>query len=233
MNKLLLYCTKAKPYLYRQDDDTFKLGNKIVDREISDYKKYYGLNNGKIVAECDFGKIEEIFCCCVPYRNNNNLGYEYFIDNGVYKVEWNKNNIENDNPEAYKEEGVVFERNDRYIDSMFKDEELKKMCLTPQQLLDYIKLGNKGYALHISNLKVFDEPKELSDYYNIAPRTMADCMNQKVLIKAPQNMCNAYDVYKNHYVLISIQAEWLCKILNGEKTIEVRKKVLKEMLENE
>ena len=57
---------------------------------------------------------------------------------------------------------------------------------------------------------------------------MQDCMNQRALVKAPQNMCNAYDVYKNHYILISIRPEWLCKILNGEKTIEVRKKVLKE-----
>ena len=27
--------------------------------------------------------------------------------------------------------------------------------------------------------------------------------------------------------------EYLCKILNGEKTIEVRRKVLKEMLKND
>lgn len=224
--KGLLYCTKAKPYL--------------VERLPFNEKKFYQCRkkndyhslNGTIVAECDF-EIEEIVCCCVPYRNNNNLGYEYFIDNGVYKVEWNKNNIENDNPEIFKKEGVVFERNDRYIDTMFKDEDLKKMCLTPQQLLDYIKLGNKGYALHISNLKIFDKTRDIRNYYNIATRTMEDCMNQKALLKAPKNMCNAYDVYKNHYIVISIQPQWLCKILNGEKTIEVRRKVLKEMLENE
>ena len=33
------------------------------------------------------------------------------------------------------------------------------------------------------------------------------------------------------YALISIQSKWLCKILNGEKTIEVRRKVLKRMVE--
>ena len=57
--KLLLYCTKTKPYLYREDDDTFKLENKKLNEDISEYKKYYGLNNGKIVAECDY-EIEEI-----------------------------------------------------------------------------------------------------------------------------------------------------------------------------
>ena len=42
-----------------------------------------------------------------------------------------------------------------------------------------------------------------------------------------------YEVRSNDitdYILISIRPEWLCKILNGEKTVEIRKKVLKEML---
>ena len=120
------------------------------------------------------------------------------------------------NPENYKEDGVVFERSDRYIDSMFKNEDLKKMCLLPQQLLDYIKLGKNGYALHLSNIKIFDKSKGLNDY-NIE--------------KAPQNMMRVFDANGNKYILISVQSEWLCKILNGDKTIEVRKKVLKEMLE--
>ena len=30
-------------------------------------------------------------------------------------------------------------------------------------------------------------------------------------------------------ILLSVKPEWLVKILNGEKTIEVRKKVLKEL----
>ena len=62
------------------------------------------------------------------------------------------------------------------------------------------------------------------------------------LERAPQNMRRCYStLYSNieadmpirtdSYILISIRPEWLCKILNREKTIEVRKKVLKEMLE--
>jgi hypothetical protein len=39
--------------------------------------------------------------------------------------------------------------------------------------------------------------------------------------------------YSEKYILISIKPEWLCKILNKEKTIEVRRKVLKEMLKND
>lgn len=98
-------------------------------------------------------------------------------------------------------------------DTLTNDELLDKSCLCDNELDDYL-IEQKGYALHISNLKIFDKPKELYDYN---------------IIKAPQNMQNAYKD-NNSYVLISIRPEWLCKILNGEKTIEVRKKVLKEML---
>ena len=113
---------------------------------------------------------------------------------------------------------------------MFNNE---NSCMSSRELVSY--LGNNNlkkdfYAIHIKNLHIFDEPIDIRNYYNIATRTMTDCMNKKSLLKAPQNMCNAYDVYKNHYILMSIKPEVLCKILNGEKTIEIRKKVLKEML---
>ena len=116
----------------------------------------------------------------------------------------------------------MFERSDRYIDSMFKNEDLKKMCISPQQLLDYIKLGNDGYALHLSNLKIFDEAKELEKFYK-------DILLKERVYKAPQNMCHIYDSKGNVYILISIKPEWLCKILNGEKTIEVRRVVTNEL----
>lgn len=225
--KLLLYCTKAKPYLYGHyiGFETLYHYDLTNDRKVFDMHKVL---NGKIVAECDCEKVEEIYCCCVPYRNKNNLGYEKFIDDGVYKVEWKENiNLvekqkEYNNPEIYKDEGVVFERSDRYIDTMFKNEYLQKMCLSPQQLLDYLKLGHKGYALHLSNVNIFDKPKELNEYYK-------DNLLQQLNNKAPQNMCHVYDSKGNIYILISIKSEWLCKILNGEKTIEVRRVVTNKL----
>lgn len=232
--KLLLYCSKAKPYLVQGlakpmhtlvANNPYNFNWKVVKKGFSNDRL-----NGKIVAECDCEKNEKISCCCVPYRNYNNLGYEYFLDNGVYKVEWKENiNLVDEekrynNPENYKEDGVVFERSDRYIDSMFKNEELKKMCLSPQELLDYIKLGNDGYALYLSNLNTFDKPKKLEEFYK-------DGLLKERIYKAPQNMCHIYDSRGNVYILISIKPAWLCKILNGEKTIEVRKQIVKELKE--
>ncbi len=39
------------------------------------------------------------------------------------------------------------------------------MCLTKSQLIDYGD-GKPLYALHISDLKIYDKPKELSNFYN-------------------------------------------------------------------
>lgn len=95
---------------------------------------------------------------------------------------------------------------------------------------NYLKC-NIGYAIHIKNLNIFDKPRELNEYYNSKDYDKT----WQPIIKAPQNMMYAdyINIEKNifrPYILISIHPEWLVKILNGEKTIEVRKKVLKEML---
>ena len=161
--KLLLYCTKAKPYL---QVNRYVCPNEF-DRYILDKKQWYSpfgepleKLNGKIVAECDH-EVEEI---------------KYRYDTSAYKC----NNI-----------------NDYYYTNTLNFEQLEeRSCLTNKDLLNC--LGQKvGYAIHIKNLHIFDEPRELDN-----------------------KPC----------VLISIRPEWLCKILNGEKTIVVRKKVLKEML---
>lgn len=41
---------------------------------------------------------------------------------------------------------------------------LTEMCLTQKDLNDYGK-GKKLYGLHISDLKIYDKPKELSEFY--------------------------------------------------------------------
>jgi hypothetical protein len=54
------------------------------------------------------------------------------------------------------------------------------------------------------------------------------------LEKAPQNMMWVYVKENGKWeerLLISVRPQWLCKILNGEKDIEVRRKVLKGMVE--
>ena len=115
---------------------------------------------------------------------------------------------------------------------------IEKSCLSLEEMKKYI--GNKkGYAIHINNLEIFDEPKELakhtldnkSDFYIKKWIKKFDSFKGSALTKAPQNMCNVYDVQGNHYILISIRPEWVEKILNGEKTIEVRKSIVNKLKE--
>lgn len=205
MSKILLYCTKAKSYLYRQDDDCFELLNKLKNEDTSVYKKYYRLNNGKIVAECDF-EVEEI-------------RYVEYVDEWGYET-----------------------------NTLSEDDLIDKSCLSGKQLFDYLKhCKNGAYAIHIKNLHIFDKPRELSNYC-IKQCQFSKCSTCKYgknniscatidtpITKAPQNMMKVESKIcdEKDYILISIRPNWLCKILNGEKTIEVRKKVLKEMLSND
>lgn len=104
--------------------------------------------------------------------------------------------------------------------------------------INYLK-GKNGYAIHIKNLNIFDRPRKLSCYSTYTKEIIntwwfyLNHKKAKQLEKAPQNMMYCYGNNTGEkYILISIHPEWLCKILNGEKTIEVRKKVLKEMIMN-
>lgn len=197
--KVLLYCTKAKPFLLEVEYDnqvlyaTTQLGN--ADNLRINHKKVL---NGKIVAECEV-ETEEIRLSEYPYYDDCSI--------------------------------ALFD-----TPTLTNDELLDKSCLHHNELNDYL-IGQKGYALNISNLFIFKNPVALSDY-NVDNSSdygsfgWAFEENERIapLKKAPQNMMKVFDKQGNPYVLISIRPKWLCKILNGEKTIEVRKKVLKEML---
>lgn len=167
---------------------------------ISDGIKDWHLN-GKIVAECDF-EVDKLTNCGTSFM--------------IMKYD--------DLQESY-----------RYTNKVARGS-----CLDYTDLRRYLGTEN-GYAIHIKNLHIFDKPRELSDYI-IKQCEFDKCSNCRYgknniicstidtpITKAPQNMMYCY--YEGEKkILISIQPQWLCKILNGEKTIEIRKKVLREMI---
>ena len=99
------------------------------------------------------------------------------------------------------------------------------------ELFEYGK-GKDLYAWHIENLEII-EPLELGEFYTFRKGYENQLhMNKKTITKAPQNYRYAY--YKGERcIILSVKAKWVEKILNGEKTIEVRKTAPKEMLKNE
>lgn len=74
-------------------------------------------------------------------------------------------------------------------------------CLTREEIVQYLK-GN-GYAWHISNLKIYDSPKELAEFHALkkcrscsksgyestACAYDENCMVPAVITKAPQSWC--------------------------------------------
>ena len=56
-----------------------------------------------------------------------------------------------------------------------ENEILAATCLTQDEMFDYIGAGNYGYGWHISNLKIYDKPKELSEFRKLCKINLPMC----------------------------------------------------------
>ena len=183
--KVYIYCTKDNKHydLYINEKSArevygnfsrLRAGQDEIVETVNGYNTF--IAHGKVIGEFVCDKIEDFYCASVPYRKENNLGYGKFIDNGVYKVDgWH--------------EGIVFERNDRFIDTMLNNNDLKEMRLSAQELFDYIGVGKHLYAWYISDLKIYDKPKELSEFkHDTISHTT--CWGRKEPVeRPPQSWC--------------------------------------------
>jgi len=192
--KALLYCTKAKPYLYKTEDTTYPaypIGyhtDKDLKLKLSNTNELANLN-GKIVAECDF-EVEKLEMISVYDE------YDYDFDYHPYKTTL---------PQV-----------------------LKSSCLTFDELCSHLKY-NDGYAIHIKNLHIFDKPRELNKFTKD---------NTDAIDYAPSKMIHIwyYDKILEKWkrsIYVPVSSQELCRILNKEQTVLVRRNVLKEMLKNE
>ena len=69
-----------------------------------------------------------------------------------------------------------------------ENEILAATCLTQDEMFDYIGAGNYGYGWHISNLKIYGNPKELSEFKKTKERIARTCRMQ-----ARNGLCRAID----------------------------------------
>ena len=87
-----------------------------------------------------------------------------------------------------------------YTDTITKDYEVSKLaCIDDSEIEEYLN-GKIGYAIHISELEIFDKPKELGEFYTttldknpfkrfMTSYTLNNGLNVKRLTKAPQSWC--------------------------------------------
>ena len=210
--KGLLYCCKAKPYLWKYwfSGDNGNGYNYEISLSPEEWEDEGTILNGKIVAECDF-EVEEI-----TYAPNPSA----FERANFSPKEWG------------------YDYQEKY-GGLSNEELLKHSCLTNEELSDYLNTPTNdkkvfcedtfGYAIHIKNLHIFDESKELSDFNKIIETTYGE-EPDATITRAPQNMMRCCYV-KNPKewekgILISIQPQELCRILNSEQTILINKQVL-------
>lgn len=65
-------------------------------------------------------------------------------------------------------------------------------CLTDKEIMDYLGNGNQGYGWHISNLAIYDEPKELSKFYTWCPEYEREYITSKCT-KCRYYLINEFD----------------------------------------
>ena len=76
------------------------------------------------------------------------------------------------------------------LDELVSPEQFcKKSCLTEQEICDYI--GEKdGYGWHISDLKIYEEPKELNEFKISCNRKNPCCSSCNRFTGKPWDICN-------------------------------------------
>lgn len=79
--------------------------------------------------------------------------------------------------------------------------EFPYVCLTDKQIIDYLGNGKKGYGWHISDLVIYDKPKELGEFKKVnrecwyadlglAKRDCPECKNADCFLqRPPQSWC--------------------------------------------
>lgn len=103
----------------------------------------------------------------------------------------------------------VAKNSGKVIGEFVCDENFPITCLTDKEIMDYLGNGKRGYGWHISDLKIYDTPKELGgfkkinrecwyDSWGFAKRDCPDCKNVGCFVsRPPQSWCYIEEVQNN------------------------------------
>lgn len=127
----------------------------------------YCTKNGELLRECIYPNEKpnnrEFYIASRGIDNERNLNGKVVAEFTLNKVDaYYYGDLSYPIP-SYEGDTSIKELPDGYF---ITSGDLKKCCLTYEELLKY---GNKKtlYGWKIDNLKIYDEPKELSEFYNI------------------------------------------------------------------
>lgn len=138
-----MYCTKDKPLYRVQTFDVYADGEPI---EQSCFIK----QNGKVVGE---------FVCDYVYEFESE-----FVDDDCYE---SVALVEYDEDDGDRNTIIMVDNENEHFENRYP---FKETCLSWEELKKYIGIGIKTfYGLHISDLKIYDTPKELSEFWRPCP----------------------------------------------------------------
>lgn len=94
----------------------------------------------------------------LTFQDSSCFVRDYNAQNGKVVAEFTLNKIEN---MVKHEKGKDFWN---FIDSNYIQNLLKKSCLSMEQIVNYVGDNKDAYAWFIEDLKIYDKPKELSEF---------------------------------------------------------------------
>lgn len=212
MQKLVLCCSKVKPYLYANIsalEEPLNINIKDVFFTTYDTNNYKRTPlNGKVIVECDV-EIEKIFFQCQKDKTGwTNYGY---------KTDSLKNS------ELYAKSYRSFSLLDDYFCGREHNQKV-------------------GYAIHIKNLHIYEKARELDEFEkgNLPELDFTDNFvddnyyELTRVLKTPSSAIKVRDMKDYQYkFLLSRDSFELSRILNGKQTVIVVKKLPKKMLNND
>ena len=169
-----IYCTKEKLGLAKTSKEYMLF---------RDYNNSFFENlNGKVVAKFTLNKVVPVVMqmgADYGFGNNGYIGYGH-CEKGNFKFMFD---MEKETCLEHNEELCKYLNDGKNFDDIY---------------INRLK-ANIGYAWHISNLVIFDKPKELSEFYKVSckgclfenTQTCHNDINGKYcrITKAPQSMC--------------------------------------------
>lgn len=203
-----IYCTKdVKDYLIYYDfvdisfdttigerESGYFIGDKRFVNEDCNNETHFNLN-GKVVARfyCDkVWPMGDFTTGCWDYsksieENHKTWSHHYELGYVSHKYLHKYQPFLDNDPNTYSQE----------YGSML----IGESCLSQEEIYNYLNnnklcmYGKKGYAVHISQLEIFDKPKDISEFKRCTAKTCIygkchkymHCL--KSLTKAPQSWC--------------------------------------------
>ena len=141
---------------------------------------------------------DKVFELCYPTNFNNELNIYDRVVNGKVVARFYCDNVEEIDCTGFYEDlsfGKGRDIESYNTNTLTEEELLDKSCLTEEEMHDYLDCGCQRRAIHISQLEIFDKPKELSEFYTKHYPQFVNMVKNKThyeltpLTKAPQSYC--------------------------------------------